>query len=85
MAAVWANRDDADTLAYVGDVDNMHKVICAALSEEDIRGTAAALADAGVPHKLWVEQPEGVVTAVATKPGRRHALQPFFAAFKLLR
>jgi len=85
MAAVWASRDDADTLAYLADVDNMHKVVTAALSEGDVRDTAAKLAAAGIAHKLWVEQPEGTVTAVATKPARRRELKGFFADFKLLR
>ena len=85
MAAVWASRDDADTLAYLADVDNMHKVVTAALSEGDVRDTAARLAAAGVGHRLWVEQPEGTVTAVATKPARRRDVQPHFAAFKLYR
>lgn len=85
MAAVWGSREDAETQAYLADVDNMHKIVTAALSEEDVRGVADKLAAAGVGHKLWVEQPEGIPTAVATKPAKRRDLQPFFGAFKLYR
>lgn len=85
MAAIWANKEDLETLAYLGDVDNMHKIVCAALSDDDVKTTSDALTKAGIPHKLWVEQPEGIVTAVATKPGRRGELQPFFSNFKLYR
>jgi hypothetical protein len=85
MAAVWTNRDHTDTVAYLAALDSMHKVICAAESEAAVRATADALSAAGVGHKLWVEQPEGIVTAVATRPARRSELKPFFADYKLLR
>ena len=85
MAAVWLNKDDPDVQAYLGDMDNMHKIICMADSLDAITTTADALAKAGVAHKVWVEQPEAIVTCVATKPGRRKDLLEFFKPFKLLR
>lgn len=87
VAAVWATRDAPATLAYVSDahIDAMHKVVVAAESEAALRATAAALAAGGVAHKLWVEQPEGVASCLATAPGPRADLAPHFAAYKLLR
>ena len=46
---------------------------------------AGGLATAGVPHRVWVELPEGVPTAVAPAPGRKSVLQPHFKAGKLCR
>jgi hypothetical protein len=40
---------------------------------------------ASVPAHLWVEQPEGVAAALATAPGERDTLKPFFAAVKLFK
>ena len=85
MAAVWLHRDDADTAAYLGALDDMHKIIVAADSEAALRSVSDALGAAGVGHKLWVEQPEGVPTCVATRPAPRRLLRPYFDAFKLYR
>ncbi len=85
VAAVWASRDAPDTVAYCTDSDRMHKVTLEAGSRDALEGVAAALAGANVSHKLWVEMPEGIPTCLATAPGPRGLLKPFFAALKLLR
>ena len=89
VAAVFASRDAPHTRAYcdAASVDSMHKVTLEAPSREALEALAAALAAAAPPvaHKLWVEQPEGVATALATAPYPRSQLRPFFAALKLLR
>ena len=84
-AAVWLSRESAATQAYCGALDAMHKVVLEAPSAVALTGIAAQLTIAGVQHKLWVEQPEGVVTALATAPGERALLKPFFADLKLMR
>jgi hypothetical protein len=63
----------------------MHKVVLAGESEAQLRALAAALDAAGVGHHLWVEQPEGVPSALATAPGAKADLQQFFSGLKLLR
>ncbi len=87
VAAVFASRDAEHTRSYCepAAVDRMHKVCLEAPSREALEALAASLAAARVAHKLWVEQPEGVATALATAPYPRSALRPFFAALKLLR
>ena len=84
-AAIWASRESAATRAYCDDADAMHKVVLEAPTAAALTGVAAALTVAGIPHKLWVEQPEGVITALATAPGERGHLKPHFAALKLMR
>lgn len=65
----------------------MHKIVldAGAAGEAALRELSAALDAAGVQHKLWIEQPEGIPSCLATAPGRRGALKPHFAQFKLLR
>lgn len=84
-AALHLSRDHPDTRAYLAALDSMHKVVLEGPSAEALRETSAALDAAGVTHKLWVEQPENIVTALASAPRARALLKPLFAAFKLLR
>lgn len=44
---------------------------------------AAKLADAGVPHKLWVEQPEDFATCLATAPCRKSVAGPHLRKLQL--
>ena len=44
---------------------------------------AAKLADAGVPHKLWVEQPEDFPTCLATAPCRKSVAGPHLRKLQL--
>ncbi|CAG5928441.1 unnamed protein product [Menidia menidia] len=63
-AAVHVHYGDPDTQRYLADLDSMHKVVLASLEQ------------AGVSHKLWVEQPENIPTCLALKPYPREAVQP---------
>lgn len=74
-AAIWLSRDAPATQQYCGAVDSMHKVVLEAASAAALTGIAASLTAAGVSHKLWVEAPEGVITALATAPGERALLK----------
>jgi peptidyl-tRNA hydrolase len=85
VAAVWASRDAADTQAYCTAADSMHKITLEAPNREELEAVSAKLAAAEVAHKLWVEAPENVPTCLATAPGRRSLLKPFFAALRLMR
>ena len=46
--------------------------------ETQLVNLAAKLADAGVAHKLWTEQPENVPTCLATRPCRKDEVQALF-------
>ena len=39
----------------------------------------------GMEHRLWIEQPEGYATALATMPYPRGEISPFFKKLKLLK
>ena len=85
VAALHESRDEPATQAYLADLGAMHKIVLAAPSAEAIEGVAAALRSASLGARVWVEQPEMVVTALATAPARRSVLAAFFQGLKLLR
>lgn len=85
VAAIELNREDPETQAYLKDYQHMHKVVVGVESEAALKKLAEDLAAASIPHHLWMEEPEKIPTALATKPAFRSKLKPLFAAFKLLR
>ena len=70
VAAVWEHREHADTVAYCAPdaIDGMHKVVLEVKGETQLVNLAAKLAEAGVDHKRWMEQPENFPTCLATRP-----------------
>ena len=80
VAAVAENWGDDDTQGYVapGAIDGMHKAVLEVKNLNALTGLAERLTTAGVPHKLWVEQPEGIPTCIATKPARKSTLSAHF-------
>jgi len=47
---------------------NMHKVVYKAKNEAALLSASAKLADRGARFHQWIEQPEGIATAIALKP-----------------
>lgn len=80
VAAVWEHRDHTDTVAYCAPdaIDQMHKVVLEVKGETQLLNLAAKLADAGVDHKLWMEQPENFPTCLATRPYRKDEVAQWF-------
>ncbi|XP_071499445.1 putative peptidyl-tRNA hydrolase PTRHD1 [Diadema antillarum] len=76
-------RDDDNVLKYTADLDNMHKVILEAKSEEDVKNLSEKLTEHSVDHKLWIEQPENFATCLAVKPYPKEEVQKYFKKFKL--
>jgi peptidyl-tRNA hydrolase len=80
VAAVWEFRDHADTAAYCAPdaIDSMHKVVLEVKGEAQLTNLSDKLRDAGVDHKLWMEQPENFPTCLATRPYRKDKVASFF-------
>ena len=58
---------DDHTQKYLSDLDNMHKVVLET-GPDDLSKISEKLKEAGVDHKLWIEQPENFPTCLAVKP-----------------
>ncbi|KAL4448558.1 hypothetical protein ABPG75_005777 [Micractinium tetrahymenae] len=86
-AALWESRESATTQEYCApeNIDHMHKVVLEIKGEPQLRALAAKLTEAGVPHKLWVEQPEDFATCLATAPCSKSAVAPHVKKLKLCR
>ncbi|KAM7396000.1 hypothetical protein PAMA_007332 [Pampus argenteus] len=84
-AAVHLHYADPDTQRYLSELDFMHKVVLAAPDEAALSGLSEKLTQAGVSHKLWIEQPENIPTCLALKPYPRETVQPLLRKFKLFK
>jgi len=65
----------------------MHKVVLEAKSEEHLKKVAAKLEarDPPIEHALWVEMPEKIVTALASRPYARSVMRAAFKGLRLFR
>ncbi|XP_020776440.1 putative peptidyl-tRNA hydrolase PTRHD1 [Boleophthalmus pectinirostris] len=84
-AAIHLHYTDPDTQRYLQELDSMHKVVLAAPDEVALSGLSQSLTQAGVLHKLWIEQPENIPTCLALKPYPKDTVHPLLKKFKLFK
>lgn len=51
--------------------------------ETQMRNLEVTLREAGIDHKLWIEQPENIPTCIATRPYPRSNVASYFKKLKL--
>jgi len=85
VAAVMEHRDDEATQRYCApeNIDQMTKVVLEAKGEAQLRNLAQKLTEAGVKHKLWIEQPENYPTCLAFKPSPKSEVAQYVKKFNL--
>ena len=59
------------------------QVVLEVKSETQLKNLSSKLEEAGVKHKLWIEQPENYPTCLATKPYRRSEVAQHFKKLQL--
>ncbi|XP_019966126.1 putative peptidyl-tRNA hydrolase PTRHD1 [Paralichthys olivaceus] len=84
-AALHVHRSDPETVRYLEQLDSMHKVVLGIPDEAALTGLSETLTQAGVSHKLWIEQPENIPTCLALKPYPKETVQPLLRKFKLFK
>ncbi|XP_042245739.1 putative peptidyl-tRNA hydrolase PTRHD1 [Thunnus albacares] len=84
-AAIHLHYGEPDTQQYLTELDSMHKVVLAAPDEAALSGLSDNLTQAGVSHKLWIEQPENIPTCLALRPYPKETVQPLLRKFKLFK
>ena len=85
IAAMHLNYTDPETVAYLKDLDSMHKIVVGVPSESELVQLSENLIKGDVKFKLWTEQPENIPTSLALKPYSKSVVEQYFKAFKLLR
>ncbi|XP_004346100.1 hypothetical protein CAOG_05427 [Capsaspora owczarzaki ATCC 30864] len=86
-AAIWTFRKHPCTEEYLSDeqIDRMHKVVVEVADEAALWQLGDQLKEKNIDHKLWLEQPEAIPTAIATRPYVKSEIQDVFRPFKLFR
>ena len=82
---LWELKGEENVQKYMADIDNMHKVTLAAKDEQELHDLIILLTQNGIQFRSWLEQPEGVLTAVATMPYPREVTSPHLKHLKLFR
>lgn len=59
------------------------KVVLEVKGETQLQNLHTKLEEAGIRHKLWMEQPENIPTCLAAGPYYKSTVQPYFKKFKL--
>ena len=70
VGAIVKFSDDAGTQQYTSalNLPSMHKVVLSCKNEAQLLQTFKKLKEKDIDAYLWVEQPENIPTALATKP-----------------
>jgi peptidyl-tRNA hydrolase len=74
--ALAAGSEAAGRYCSAENLPGMRKVVLEVDDEAKLRALAGRLGAGGVAHWLWVEQPEGYATALATWPAPRGEVAP---------
>ncbi|PHJ25017.1 peptidyl-trna hydrolase pth2 domain-containing protein [Cystoisospora suis] len=83
VSVVGSAYSAPEVQAYLAEGDCMRKVVLEVNSEEELRSLSETLQTKGVPHKLWVEQPEEIATCLAVQPLPKSQVQPHLKKLKL--
>ena len=63
----------------------MLKVVLEAKDESDLWDVDSKLKEGGIDHVVWREQPENIITAIATKPYAKSAFGTILRHLRLLK
>ncbi|KAJ3034701.1 peptidyl-tRNA hydrolase domain-containing protein 1 [Rhizophlyctis rosea] len=84
-AVLHLNKDNPDVQQYLKDWKGMTKVSYEVKNETALRAVADKLTDKNIPYHMWVEQPENIITCLATVPIRKDSAGDAFKKCSLYR
>ncbi|CAK9295995.1 unnamed protein product [Gordionus sp. m RMFG-2023] len=82
-AALIVFINDKNVIDYTENIQHMTKVILQIENESLLKNLSNDLHKHNIDHKLWIEQPENIITCLATKPYSKDILRPYFNTLKL--
>jgi len=81
--AVWTMRNDPKMTEYMSEMAIMRKVTLEAKNENHMRNLINALHSKQISVFEWIEQPENLLTAIATMPCRKSEVGDVFKKYQL--
>ncbi|KAH0481886.1 MAG: hypothetical protein KVP17_005308 [Porospora cf. gigantea B] len=84
VAVLHEHAEHENVKAYLSDLDRMTKVVLEVKSTEALLKLSSELVSANIPHRVWVEQPEDVPTALAIVPFPKQTLRPLLRKTRLM-
>ena len=84
-AVMFEHRNDESVLAYLSNLGSMHKIVKECKGEPQLLTLADKLNAEGIAHKVWLEQPENMPTAIALKPYPRSRVAPLLKKYNLFK
>jgi hypothetical protein len=76
---------DSETQQYVQHLDSMTKVVLKAENESQLLEVCDCLTTNNIKYVLWKEQPENMITCLATTPRDRNLMKPLLKHLKLFK
>ena len=70
--AIWAFKDLPSTVTYLSDIKEMHKVVLETKNLVQLQKIITTLRENKIDFVEWNEQPEDVLTCIATRPYEVH-------------
>uniref|UniRef100_A0A915DJG7 peptidyl-tRNA hydrolase n=1 Tax=Ditylenchus dipsaci TaxID=166011 RepID=A0A915DJG7_9BILA len=80
-ACIWKYREDPEVVAYMEDLDSMHKVTLRVENEAELLAEAKKLEEANVDHKVWIE--DNMAVCICVKPYSRDFIRPLMKHLQL--
>lgn len=87
IAVIAENLEDELVKEYIKfeNINDMHKVVLQINDTKELQHLSSILDKNSLKYKLWVEQPENIVTALAVKPYHRDFIKDYFKKYPLLK
>ncbi|CDU15934.1 hypothetical protein, variant [Plasmodium yoelii 17X] len=87
VAVIAENMDDAIVKEYLSPekINAMHKVILKIDSTDEMKNLSETLDKNNLKYRIWAEQPENILTAIAIKPYYKNSIKDYFKKYALLK
>lgn len=87
VAVIAENLEDNVVKEYIApeNLNDMHKVVLQVNDAKELKHVSGILDNNSLKYKLWVEQPENIITALAMKPYHKDSIKDYFKKYPLLK
>ena len=82
-SVIHKHKDNPQVIQYLQDLSRMHKVVYSVKNAQQLEAMKKELQSRLVPYEPWVEQPEGIETALVTLPVLKSTVIEFFKRSKV--